>query len=67
MGLPENAGLPWSREEEAELVRAFEAGATIAQLARQHGRTLQAIHGHLVKPVGRDTLEELIQGVATRE
>jgi hypothetical protein len=49
MGLAENAGRPWSRGEEAELLRAFEAGTTIAQLARQHGRTLQAIQGRLYR------------------
>ncbi len=49
MSLPENAGMPWTRDEEARLIRAFEAGATIAQLARQHGRTLQAIHGRLYR------------------
>jgi hypothetical protein len=44
---PENAGKPWAAAEEAELVRAFEAGARIAQLARKHGRTRQAIQGRL--------------------
>jgi hypothetical protein len=49
MELPENAGKPWAPAEEAELVRAFEAGATISQLARQHGRTRQAIQGRLYR------------------
>jgi hypothetical protein len=49
MGLAENAGKPWTPAEEAELVRAFEAGATTSQLARQHGRTRQAIQGRLYR------------------
>jgi hypothetical protein len=43
----ENAGKPWTQAEKEELVRAFEAGATIGQLARKHGRTRQAIQGRL--------------------
>jgi transposase-like protein len=43
----ENAGRPWTQAEKGELVRAFEAGATIGQLARKHGRTRQAIQGRL--------------------
>jgi hypothetical protein len=42
-----NAGKPWTAEEEAELVQAFEAGAKINQLAHKHGRTRQAIQGRL--------------------
>lgn len=42
-----NAGKPWTQEEEAELVRAFEAGTRISQLSRKHGRTRQAIQGRL--------------------
>lgn len=43
----EHAGKPWTQVEKEELVRAFEAGATIGQLARKHGRTPQAIQGRL--------------------
>src|SRR5262249_61243769 len=57
MGPAENAGKPWTPAEEATLVRAFEAGAKISQLARQHGRTRQAIQGRLYRlgkvPQGR--------------
>src|SRR5262245_21162878 len=49
MGFAENAGKPWNSGEDAELLRAFEAGATLAQLAQQHGRTLQAIQGRLYR------------------
>src|SRR4051794_37606879 len=45
----ENAGAPWTPAEEAELLRAFEAGAKIPQLARKHGRTRQAIQGRLYR------------------
>src|SRR4051794_8177229 len=46
---PGNAGKPWTTAEEAELVRAFEAGVKLDQLARKHGRTRQAIHGRLYR------------------
>src|ERR1700722_2960201 len=45
----ENAGKPWTPDEEAQLVRAFDAGTDIAQLALQHKRTHQAIHGRLYR------------------
>jgi hypothetical protein len=43
----EHHGKPWTEAEKEDLVRAFEAGATIGQLARKHGRTRQAIQGRL--------------------
>src|SRR5262249_27850879 len=46
-GLP-NAGKKWT-EEETELVRAFDAGANLSELARKHGRTRPAIHGRLYR------------------
>jgi hypothetical protein len=49
MERPANAGKPWTSEEDTKLVRAFEAGATLGQLARQHGRTQQAIQGRLYR------------------
>jgi hypothetical protein len=48
-GATENAGKPWTADEEAELVRAFQAGATLGQLALRHGRTRQAIQGRLYR------------------
>jgi hypothetical protein len=45
----ENAGKPWTAQEEQELLKAFEAGARIGQLAIRHGRTRQAIHGRLYR------------------
>src|SRR5262245_18103810 len=45
----QNAGKPWTAAEEAELIKEFEAGAKISQLADKHGRTRQAIHGRLYR------------------
>lgn len=47
VGPLERAGKPWTMEEKEELISEFEAGATISQLARKHGRTRQAIQGRL--------------------
>lgn len=44
-----NAGKPWTAAEEAQLVKDFEAGIKISQLAVKHGRTEQAIHGRLYR------------------
>jgi hypothetical protein len=44
-----NAGKPWTAQEETKLVQAFDGGASIGQLSRQHGRTRQAIHGRLYR------------------
>src|SRR5262249_35366388 len=43
----DNAGKPWGAPEEAELLRGFEAGAPLTELAKKHGRTVAAIHGRL--------------------
>jgi hypothetical protein len=43
----DNAGKPWGEPEEAELLRGFEAGAPLTELAKKHGRTVAAIHGRL--------------------
>lgn len=40
---PQNAGKPWTKEEENRLVRNFRKGSSIPQLARQHQRTENAI------------------------
>jgi hypothetical protein len=46
---PENAGRPWSDEEEAQLGKAFESGKTIFDLAQEHKRSRIAIEARLVK------------------
>jgi len=45
----ENAGRPWSQEEDARLGRAFDAGKTIEVLAEEHKRSRFAIEARLVK------------------
>ena len=47
--LPNNAGKPWSKEEDQELISKFEAGATVKELSIQHGRTHGAIQSRLIK------------------
>ncbi|HET7581106.1 MAG TPA: hypothetical protein VFK33_17645 [Bacillales bacterium] len=46
--LPSNAGAPWSEEEEARLLEAFDSGTPINEIAAQHERTTGAIHSRLV-------------------
>jgi len=45
----ENAGHPWSEEEESRLAHAFDAGKTILELAEMHKRSRIAIEARLVK------------------
>lgn len=45
----ENAGRPWSEEEDARLGRAFDAGKSIEILAEEHKRSRFAIEARLVK------------------
>lgn len=47
--LPDNAGKPWTEEEEAELLKLFDEGYGISELSRQHGRTQTAIRSRLMK------------------
>ena len=44
---PQNAGKPWTKEEENRLVRNFRKGNAIPELARQHQRTENAIRFRL--------------------
>jgi hypothetical protein len=46
-GARDNAGKPWSAEEEAELLREFAGGSSLPQMGKKHGRTVAAIHGRL--------------------
>ncbi|MBI3938323.1 MAG: hypothetical protein HY323_15195 [Betaproteobacteria bacterium] len=48
-GAPENAGKPWSEDEDKALASAFDAGRQIPELAAQHKRTRVAIQARLVK------------------
>ncbi|MEP9316984.1 hypothetical protein ABKS89_07630 [Pseudomonas sp. LABIM340] len=45
--LPQQAGKPWQTEEEAVLMQRFEAGETVAAIAREHGRTTGGIRSRL--------------------
>ncbi len=54
---PENAGRPWSDEEEARLGKAFEAGKTVLDLAQEHKRSRIAIEARLVK-LGKISAEQ---------
>jgi hypothetical protein len=45
----ENAGRPWSQEEDTRLGRAFDAGKSIEVLSEEHKRSRFAIEARLVK------------------
>jgi hypothetical protein len=46
---PQNAGKPWSGDEDAALASAFDAGKQIPELAAQHQRSRFAIEARLAK------------------
>ena len=46
---PQNAGKPWSADEDKALASAFDAGRQIPELAAQHGRSRFAIETRLAK------------------
>ena len=48
-GLPANAGMPWSPDEDDELAKEFETGMTIREIARAHQRTGGAVQARLEK------------------
>ena len=45
--LPDNAGHPWTTEEDSRLVSAFKAGESPQAIAERHSRTLRAIEARL--------------------
>ena len=45
--LPENAGKPWTKEEDDELCRRFDNGSTVKELSRTFKRTQGAITSRL--------------------
>jgi hypothetical protein len=47
--MPANFGKPWSEGEDHALAIAFDGGAPMAEMARKHGRTQQAIRLRLEK------------------
>jgi hypothetical protein len=44
-----NAGKPWSNEEDKQLLAAFDADTSLADLARRHGRTINGVRARLEK------------------
>lgn len=46
---PVNAGKPWTKEEEAEIIAAFDAGTPVAQIAKDHGRTRGSVRSRLTQ------------------
>lgn len=47
--LPQNAGKPWTNNEDEEVISRFRGGATIKEIASEHMRTDGAILSRLVK------------------
>ncbi len=43
------AGAPWNADEDAALIQAFDQGATLGALAREHQRSRGAIEARLVR------------------
>jgi len=46
---PRNAGRPWSQDDDSALVKAFDAGTTVASLAATMERTRGAINARLAR------------------
>jgi len=47
--LPENAGNPWTTEEDNLLIEQFDKGLTVMEMAGHHKRTEGAIKSRLLK------------------
>src|SRR5512145_2404330 len=47
--LPENAGNPWSEEEDNQLTSSYDGGKSIKELSEQHKRTEDALKSRLLK------------------
>ena len=46
---PDNAGKPWNADEDQKLLRDFDRGISVADLAQSHGRTPAGIRARLEK------------------
>ena len=49
MNRPDGAGAPWNREEDIKLIKEYESGMSISDIARIHDRTNGAIRARLKK------------------
>ena len=49
LSIPVNAGTSWSKEEDATLIREFDANIPIAEIARRHSRSKGGITSRLVR------------------
>jgi hypothetical protein len=47
--LPEKTGVPWTEEEDRQLLAAFDAGRALGEVAAEHQRTQGAIRARLMK------------------
>lgn len=47
--LPENAGKPWTQEEDELLVKQFDGGMSVRELSLEHKRTEGAMRSRLMK------------------
>ena len=47
--LPGNSGTPWDKSEERRMVKAYNSGKPIKEIAKRHERTEGAIMSRLVK------------------
>lgn len=47
--LPENAGRPWTGEEDKQLINNYEAGESFKALSERHKRTAGSIKSRLLK------------------
>jgi len=46
---PDNAGKPWTKEEEDQLVKEYQSGITAIEIAKIHNRSKGAIAARLVR------------------
>jgi hypothetical protein len=45
--MPANAGKPWVEHEDCDLLKRFDAGLSLAQLAQAHDRTIAGVQARL--------------------
>lgn len=55
--LPNNAGRPWSQDEDEQLTSEFDNNTTISECAKIHQRTIGAIRSRLLK-LGKISLDD---------